>query len=185
MKKVWDEDAIRKELARLDGITGLNGAELPIRFTDAQCVIGCYHLNNGERFSFSRIYFMDPEWAEESALDTIRHEYAHYMDYAIYGNVGHGWTWKKCCSVVAACPVRLYNSWKNDYYNKKQTEKEQKLLGMHDYKAGDYIIHPKYGKGMITTIAGVEIMKTIQVEFETAGVRKLSLAWVSDNCIKL
>ena len=184
MIKIWDEAAIREELARLDEITGLNGAKLPIKFTNGAHVIGCYHGDKGGSFSFSRKYFQNPEWAVEEALDTIRHEYAHYMDHLVYGGVGHGESWKICCVKVGACPVRNYVSWKNDYYNKKREEKEQKITEMLDYKIGDRIIHPKYGEGLIKAITGTEIMQNVQVVFDLVGQKTLSLAWVNDNCNK-
>lgn len=184
MKKIWDEAAIREELARLDEKTGLNGAKLPIRFTSGESVIGCYHGDKESRFSFSKKYFQDPEWAVEEALDVIRHEYAHYMDHVIYGGYGHGKTWKMCCLKVGASPVRLYNSWKNDYYNKKRAEKEQKISEMLDYKIGDHITHPKYGEGVIMAITVEEIKQNVQVSFDSIGQKTLSLAWVNDNCKK-
>ena len=38
----WTEADIRKELARLDAKTGLNGATLPISFSNAKCTLGQY-----------------------------------------------------------------------------------------------------------------------------------------------
>ena len=78
MKNIWDEEAIRKEMERLDALTGLSGAKLPIKLTDGEHVIGCYHGDKDGRFTFSKKYFFDPDWAEEEALDTIRHEYGTY-----------------------------------------------------------------------------------------------------------
>ena len=81
MKNIWTETAIRKEFARLDAKTGLKGATLPISFGNAKCTLGSYSSAGGGAFRFSRHYFDDPLWPIEEALDTIRHEYAHYMDH--------------------------------------------------------------------------------------------------------
>ena len=81
MKNIWNEAAIRKEFARLDAKTGLKGATLPISFSNAKCTLGSYSSAGGGAFRFSRHYFDDPLWPIEEALDTIRHEYAHYMDH--------------------------------------------------------------------------------------------------------
>ena len=171
-------------MMRLDKLTGLCAAELPIKMTSGERVIGCYHGDKGGSFTFSRKYFTNPEWAEEEALDTIRHEYAHYMDHMIYGNVGHGQTWKMCCAKVGACPVRCYKSWKNDYYNNKHAEEERKLSEMLEYKIGDCIIHPRYGEGRIASVTGEKNRQTVKVAFGDAGLKTLSLLWVHDNCRK-
>ena len=184
MKNIWDEEAIRKEMERLDALTGLSGAKLPIKLTDGEHVIGCYHGEKDGRFTFSKKYFFDPEWAEEEALDTIRHEYAHYMDHMLYGIGGHGTTWKMCCAKVGASPVRCYREWKNDYYNNKRAEKERTIKGLLEYKEGDCILHPKYGKGIIIEIAGEGVSQTANIEFDSVGMKTLSLAWIHENCKK-
>ena len=184
MKKIWNEDSIREELAKLDSITGLSGAKLPIKFTNGRYYLACYHGDGEGRFSFSKRYFMDPEWAVEEALNTIRHEYAHYMDHVIYGNFGHGETWKICCAKVGASPIRCYKPWRNDYYNTKRVERETILIQMQAYQAGDCIIHPIYGEGRIKTITGEGVRQAVQVIFPTAGLKTLGLSWVSNNCQK-
>ena len=96
---IWNEEEIRKELRRMDQLTGLSGATLPIRFNEAWATLGSYRLigRKAGGFCFSNRYLQDPDFTPEEALDTIRHEYAHYMDYELYGNTGHGRTWKACC----------------------------------------------------------------------------------------
>lgn len=103
MNNIWNENDIRKGLARLDAKTGLAGATLPLTFGNANCTLGSYSAVGA--FRFSRKYFEDPSWSIEEALDTIRHGYAHYMDHMIYGNMGHGASWKKCCLEVWALPI--------------------------------------------------------------------------------
>lgn len=77
MKTIWTEAAIRAEMTKLDKKTGLKGAELHISFNNAKCILGVYYSTNGGSFKFSNYYFQDTKWPIESALDVIRHEYAH------------------------------------------------------------------------------------------------------------
>lgn len=44
--------------------------------------------------------------SEELVTDTILHELAHVFDYHVYGNRGHGYTWKSVCREVGAKPQR-------------------------------------------------------------------------------
>lgn len=92
--KVWDEERIREEFKKLDSITGLHGADLPITFGKAKHTLGCFYIDTinkkPKKFHFSLFYFGNPKWSEASALDVIRHEYAHYMDYMFNGNSSHG-----------------------------------------------------------------------------------------------
>lgn len=78
MKEVWSETSIHAEFAKLDKRTGLKGAELPISFNNARCTFGLYDSTDGESFKFSNYYFQNPDCPIESALDVIRHEYAHH-----------------------------------------------------------------------------------------------------------
>lgn len=182
MEMNWNEASIRKELARLDEKTGLNGASLPIHFNNAKRTLGMYGPKNGGVFCFSNYYFQDPEWPVEEALDTIRHEYAHHMDHVIYGNLGHGATWKHCCLSVGALPIRLYTDQRAKYHQHKHAE-EKKLSEQFDgYRIGCCIDHPVYGVGTIKAITGESVSRNITVNFSSVGIKKLGLAWVDKNC---
>ena len=137
MKTEWSETAIRKELARLDEKTGLHGARLPISFSRAYTIIGQFSARGEGEFRFSTVYFRDPTWPVEEALNVIRHEYAHYMDYALYDGAGHGSTWKKCCTMIGAVPQRCYSSRVARLLKEKHDE-EAKLSQLCDaYHVGD------------------------------------------------
>lgn len=184
MKTKWTESTIREELSRLDKKTGLKGSSLPISFNNARCTLGLYSSVNGGSFKFSNYYFQDPSWPVEEALDTIRHEYAHYMDHILYGHGGHGSTWKLCCGVIGAMPIRRYNEKRAEYYRQKHLE-EDKLSEHYDtYRIGDAIEHPMFGTGVIIDIFGESVTRSVIVEFTSAGVKKLGLAWVDTNCKK-
>lgn len=180
----WNEAKIRKEMARLDAKTGLNGAKLDIKFIDIGSVLGRY--NSVGFFEFSKKYFEDPEWPEELALDTIRHEYAHYADHMIYGNCSHGKTWKKCCIEVGAKPLQYYNpnSPSVKYYKNKYAEDAKLEARFSEYSKGDHIQHPKYGRGIIKVIIENPADQCAIVYFKSVGIKKLSMKWVVKNCKK-
>lgn len=184
MKIKWTESSIRDELSRLDKKTGLKGSLLPISFNNARCTLGLYSSVNGGSFKFSNCYFQDPDWPVEEALDTIRHEYAHYMDHVLYGHGGHGSTWKLCCGVVGAMPIRCYNEKRADYYRQKHLAEDRLSEHYDTYHIGDAIEHPKFGAGVITDIFGESVSRSVTIEFTSAGVKKLGLAWVDSNCKK-
>lgn len=90
MNNVWTEEDIRKELDRLYAKTRQNSAGLTINFSNAKCTLGQYSSTDRGSFRFSNHYYQDPTWPIEEALDTIWHEYAHYMAHMIYGNLSLG-----------------------------------------------------------------------------------------------
>ena len=178
MKTFWNETSIRSELARLDKRTGLKGAELPISFNNARCTLGLYDSTDGGSFKFSNYFFQDPDWPVESALDVIRHEYAHHMDHVLYGHGGHGATWKLCCGIVGASPIR--------YYYKRKHLEESKISEHYDtYNIGVKIDHPKYGVGVIEEIFGSGTCRCISVRFQSYDCKKLGLRWVDSNCRRI
>lgn len=114
-KIIWSEDRIRAEIARLDRKTGGNGASLPITFSNAKHTLGQFGIIDPKGaalmyFRFSHHWFQKPDWPEELALDTIRHEYAHYLNWIRFHGKGHDGTWKQCCRMVGARTERLYRS---------------------------------------------------------------------------
>jgi hypothetical protein len=182
MAREWTEAAIREELARLDAMTGLHGAALPISFGRGRCVLGQYSTAGGGAFRFSAVYFLDPEWPEEEALDVIRHEYAHHMDHVLYGGMGHGATWKQCCRTVGAIPLRCSSAQQEKYHRQKRA-REAELAGRLDgYRPGDRIRHPVYGEGVIAEVTGEGLNRCVLVDFPDAGRRRLGLGWVDKNC---
>lgn len=183
MKTVWNEAAIRRELACLDEKTGLHGALLPITFSRARTILGQFTCSGEGAFRFSTFYFDDPAWPVEEALNVIRHEYAHYMNYALYDNgSGHDAAWKKCCARIGAVPQRLYSSRVASCLQTRQ-EKEARLSERcGSYREGDKIEHPRFGVGVIETITGESVHRFASVRFRDAGLKTLGLAWVHQNC---
>lgn len=184
--KTWNEDTIREEIRRLDKITGLQGSVLQITFGNAKYTLGSFHIDvktrEPKKFHFSRFYYNNPEWSNASALDTIRHEYAHYMDYMLHGNLGHGSTWKKCCCKVGASPTRLYSEEIEKIFKKQEEERKLSIKQISRFRLGDCIKHPKFGTGIIKSISGIPESPILDVKFSKNETKKLSAAWVSQNC---
>lgn len=185
MRVHWNEDIIRKELQRLDNITGLDGAALPIHFKNTKCVLGQYDAIEMS-FMFSNYYFQDIEWPIEEALDVIRHEYAHYMSHMIYGEqgLGHNKYWRKCCNDVGANPTRCYNKERAEYYRKKHEDEDKVCAKFDNYRVGNRIIHPKFGEGIIQEVFGKELNRSVTVDFGNLGIKRLGLIWIDNNCEK-
>lgn len=182
MKNIWSEAEIRKELTRLDAKTGLKGATLPITFSKARRTLGSYSSVDGGEFQFSRYYFDDPSWPIEEALNTIRHEYAHYMDHMVYGNMGHGISWKKCCNEVGAMPIRCYSRERAKCYQDKHEAEQKQEEALAHYRTGSYIMHPRFSKGQIVEIVGADVDRYAVVDFKDMEPKKLLLRWVDENC---
>ena len=182
---IWTEERIRDELRRLDGITGLHGAELPIRFGQATYTLGSFYAGPEGKmaFRFSNVYFQDPTWPKALALDVIRHEYAHYLDWMIYGNAGHSGTWKYCCAKVGALPVRCYSDRRFDIEVDLQQRKESLLESLQNYEVGQTVLHPVYDEGIITAISDDGIHSIATVKFQEDGIKQLSLSGIEENCI--
>lgn len=115
--KVWTEEKIRNIIRKLDEKTGLNGADLPIHFKTGGA-LGCYNRLEPKSFGFKLPFFNDPNTLESECIDTIRHEYAHYivdaaeLELYIYhsnGESSHGDDWKYACKMVRANPNRCHD----------------------------------------------------------------------------
>jgi len=187
MEPIFDEKMIRAELKRLDEKTGFNAVDLPIRFGKAKNTLGRFSYREKDKleFYFSNYYFQNPNHPIEEKLDTIRHEYAHYMDYMINGSSSHGQSWKKCCRIVGAFPTRCFSQERANGFLAKH-EKECFLNKKYDnYDKGCEIIHPAFGKGKIVDINGKGINRTVSVSFGKDGIKKLAVSWIDLKCKKI
>lgn len=124
--KVWTEEKFRFVLINLDKKTGLSGAKLEIKLTDDDESIASFCCNGRNTFfKFNISRFNDPKFKELAAIETIRHEYAHYYSHAvelkkwIYDSRhlgGHEKSWEYACKMIEIEPKRYYNS---EYYADK------------------------------------------------------------------
>ncbi|MGN1019215.1 MAG: SprT-like domain-containing protein [Aristaeellaceae bacterium] len=187
----WDEAMIRKELQRLDALTGLHGNDLIVEFGQAKLQVGSFWVVDGapRKFRFSRIYFEDENFSVHEAYEVIRHEYAHYMNYELHGDSMdgcHGKMWKECCRRIGARPSRYYDSTANQVYLAKEREErqiEQTLDAFHtDLKSGDQIIHPTFGAGTVEAMERLEKDTRLVIAFASGTKKTLSARWVIDHC---
>lgn len=184
MITIWSEDSIRAVMKELDRKTGLSGAKLPIHFGNAKQTLGLFCASE-MYFRFSNYWFQDPDWQYEYAIDVIRHEYAHYMDWELNRKLGHGISWKVCCAKIDARPERLYQPQYNNYY-KKLHQKEKAIASAQDqYSIGSEIVHPKYGHGVVEDVESHGADTIIGVEFDFAGFKRLLLRWIVENSCPL
>lgn len=104
------------------------------------------------------------------------------MDHMIYGNVGHGVTWKQCCGIVGASPIRCYNENLAEYYRQKHLN--ESIISEHydTYTIGDRIEHPRYGVGIIEKISGEGVCRCVFIRFHKNDCKMLELGWVDRNC---
>lgn len=186
MEPIFDEEMIRAELRRLDERTGLHAADLPIKFGRAKGTLGrfSYPSDDEMEFYFSNFYFQDPNHPLEEKLDTIRHEYAHYMDYMFNGASSHGPSWKRCCNIVGAFPTRCFSKQRSDAFLAKHERERELNEKYNNYRIGVAILHPIFGSGKIVDIVGEGIRRVACVTFESVGVKKIAVSWIDSNCKK-
>lgn len=184
MNAICTEARIREELKRLDQKTGLCGADVPIVFNNVKRTLGSFSAHNGKakRFYFSNHYFQNQDFPVEEAIDTIRHEYAHYMDFVINGNLGHSTSWKQCCIRVGALPIRLYSEDRADHHRKKHEKERQENMKLAQFSLGTIIEHPRFGHGVVLSSTGTDSSRILHVDFSTVGQKALSASWVLNNC---
>ena len=183
--KTWPRERILAELKKLDGITGLNGAELPIEYTMWNCTLGMFHVTKKrepQKFSFSKIYLDDPSLPDEINIDTIRHEYAHYMDLVLYGNIGHSRTWKKCCGDVGIAPNRVFSDFSVRYFKRLNRISSENEIIYKSYNEGMIVLHDKFGLGEIIRVMESSHDRILIIKFEDGTVRRLSALWVHEHC---
>ena len=193
-KTIWTEEAIRNEIRKLDAKTGLSGADLPIYICKKlqKKALGAF-VHNEEQicFAFSRFYFDDPNFLDEEAINVIRHEYAHYMKHVLYGprrrsQRMHDEEWIICCNEIGAIPVTRYDRTRYEYYRQKHATEERVSEQLEAYQAGDLIIHPEFGKGVIREITGAGSKRNAVIDFRNHETTKLfGLRWIDENCRRI
>ena len=176
---MW-QSRILNELKRLDAITGLQGAAVPFSFFNRKNAFGMFVPGRGNmEFRFSEPLFEDPLLPDETKVDTIRHEYAHYMDYVKFGCCSHGATWKRCCHIVGATPCRYYNETAlKEEYSKRLNANHQMDL---QFGTGTQITHPSFGVGKIVEVVGNDLQRIVKIKFSD-DIRTLSVKWLLENC---
>ena len=180
------ERLIREEYSRLDGLSHLNGSELPIAFEYTLQVYGDFNTHD-KRFCFAVQSFADGE----NALDNIRHQYAHYMSCQLYGAVRpHGPEWKKCCVIVEAVPLPwLYRreeeaaSPVTKVFSGRENRAVTAMIPSNSRKmVGCAIVHPKFGYGLITNVTCKGARRFARIYFgESGGIKEIDLEWIENH----
>ena len=132
--------------------------------------------------------------SKEDRLDLYKHEYAHYMaqnmeipkEYTWQSGL-HGSAWKYCCSLIGAAPTPYYKAGEalmqhdydkvlkksindktipiRDVYRREQEYKKQKN-SIVQYKIGEDVDHPKYGKGKVEHIQQNQDSVRLHIRFK-------------------
>ena len=175
---------IYNELRRLDRITNLKGVLVPVHFHERGLAVGkfCHNKSKYMCFSFHRSYFTDPAMPPEVLMNTVRHEYAHYMDYMNRGKSGHGKPWKQCCLIVGAQPVQYFDK---EWVARLSARHQQNRLRNQLFDtciAGMHIDHPRFGDGEIVRIYGTALNRVADVTFAEQAPKAISLDWLFSHC---
>ncbi|MBQ3004643.1 MAG: SprT-like domain-containing protein [Clostridia bacterium] len=183
--KVWTVEDFRRELKKIDdyvfetqGIE-LAGAEFEIKINDRmEKIYGLCDCVN-MRFTFSSRFF-NSDIPESCAIDVIRHEYAHYYAYAVFGDFcHHNWKFKKACLIVGATPQSCYTQ----AYKNREREKERKanLTFESTTRKGKMVKHPEYGFGVIQEVKNTKTTAILTVKFEGGVIKKVDEKWLRKN----
>lgn len=179
----WPKDAIRREIRRLDQQTGLKGADITVRLYEEPEPLGCFTFIDPVRmtFGFSSTRFEDPRFTQAEALDVIRHEYAHFMEYRLFGeSTDHGPNWKACCKQIGARPSTYYTEdWKSLARQRDRMAQERNRVD--GFSPGKHIVHPAYGEGTVEGIQRMSAMTFVSVRFGQM-VKTLDVNWARQNC---
>ena len=84
--------------------------------------------------------------------------------------------------MVGAYPNARVNVERVKYFRARHEQHEAESEMCDTFACGTEILHPKYGKGVITSIDGENEKRTLNIEFADIGAKKLSAVWVFVNC---
>ena len=130
------------------------------------------HNGKAKQFCFSNHYFQNQEFPIEEAIDTIRHEYAHYMDFVLNVKHRHSTSWKQYCIRIGALPNRLYSEDRADYHRKKHEKDRQENVTLDQLSPGMIIEHLRFDHGIVFSSSGSEKSRILRSLFQQLG-RKL------------
>ena len=138
-------------------------------------------------------YSVEKPLSREERIDLFKHEYAHYMQYNYpipkqyeWQPGIHGSAWKYCCSLVGAAPTPYYKAGealmnhnydkvlkspihdktvplKDNYRRERKYQKDKNSVVQ--YKIGEYVNHPKFGKGVIEDIEKLSASVRLHIRF--------------------
>lgn len=179
----WSKDRIREEIRRLDEKTGLDSSKVTIRLYEAPEPLGCFTFINPIRmtFGFSATRFEEAGFTVAEALDIIRHEYAHFMEYRLYGiSSDHGPDWQECCRKIGARPVKMHTKEFKQDIRRAERERVQRTR-VDGYREGRQVRHPTFGEGIVEKIDQKENITILTIRFGET-LKKLDIDWVRKHC---
>lgn len=179
----WPRERILDEIRRLDAKTGLNGAKVTIRLYAEPEPMGCFTFIDPIRmtFGFSNTRFEEPGFTDTEALDIIRHEYAHYMEYQLYGfSSDHGPYWQECCRKIGARPEKMYTEAFKQEARAKERDRIRRTR-VDGYREGKQISHPTFGQGIVEKIDRMESITILTIRFGDA-LKRFDIDWVRKHC---
>lgn len=109
---MFSEQDIRRELNRLDGISGLDTSTIPIQISKRMTatLAKCRYLQKGKQMSVETFVFAKrllQHATLEHLLNTIRHEYAHAYTILTHQQADHGALWKATAKAFGCDGSRL------------------------------------------------------------------------------
>ncbi|MBQ2278567.1 MAG: hypothetical protein II333_08360 [Clostridia bacterium] len=63
-----------------------------------------------------------------------------------------------------------------------ETDEPDKTPPLPAYAVGDRIEHPAFGTGIVRSVSGESPQIRLEIEFPGAGLKKLGIGWVTENC---
>ena len=110
-KCYWTANKIKNVIKELDGITWLEGRTLPVRFVNDENMLGEVVFMDGEpvEFQFSNRFLKDPYLPYSFAIDTIKRQYAKYMNYMLNCEIGETKSFVECCRELMCTPEYGFN----------------------------------------------------------------------------
>lgn len=188
----WPKERIREELRKLDRKTGLSGSELPIILNRNSRYLGTFtHSPEGEPlyFTFSTKFCENDEFPEAQMINTIRHEYAHYMVCVRYPGLterSHGRHWKLCCMEVGAAPLSSCDTRRDREIRKREKKKESEsaLIRalMPELPIGMQVTHPVFGPATISGVTPHADNPRISLTFPDGQKRLFPAKWIIEHC---
>lgn len=175
-----NKELIINEISRLDKLLEYNVSSIEVKYIKSSRRIGCYYYNpvdKTEYFAFSENFYMSESFSEREKLYTVRHEYAHFINLLNFGNRGHGKTWKTCCGMTGAFPIRCCDSQRNEYFKTKEEKEKEIKSKLDQFYIGQYIEHSAFGKGKIISISGSYKSLSAEVKFDNI-IKRISLYWL-------
>lgn len=167
--KRWTIEDFRGELRRLDERSGFNSENVQIVLINRKNPVA-YFSREPLSFGFSAKYFNDPTFSESQALETIAHEYAHFLVYEQYGDTAkrsHGAEWHQACRMIGTLPLHFYNESMSKTIDKLRSQSTPKYYYLC------IVEHKTFGRGIVEDVHEGRPLASYTVKFDNGDRRKI------------